>query len=333
MKPIYFPFTHVSQPVAQALNTCFKKFIVYRPIEDQMPKQMQFWVEKDILSVRVPVVEGKGELETAVKDFFRWAKLHLDDRGIKAPLLKTRNGFPPFFRRSSSSQIAADIKGQFQPGSTAKIAQPVLTAQIFLYFAQEFDRQNQALNRGLKLYRQKEADMMRQLKMETDSLADEYRGQEMHLPEISSEYMPLGRLEAWSRILLKDPQVSGLFVTHSPAVLEELLNRSPQAEKILQFESIPTCAPASAELAPWQHKLLADLDDMLEHQWTRDSGRWVDQPRFAAAENTVSLIAYLVPNQTPREFFSHCAQIESPDSPMAGDDSRYKNTLIGLVEF
>ena len=68
MKPIFFPFTYVSDSVAQALTACFGQFIVYQPLAGKIPEQMRPWVEKGILDIRVPVTEDQKELEAAVRN-------------------------------------------------------------------------------------------------------------------------------------------------------------------------------------------------------------------------------------------------------------------------
>jgi hypothetical protein len=227
----------------------------------------------------------------------------------------------------------ADIKAHVHGKPAAGAPESLLTARLFLYFAQEFDRQNQEVVRDLKRHRQQEAELIRQLKMEDDSLTAEFQKEEMQIPDDSADYMVLDRLKAWTRILLKDTDMSGIFITHIPAVLQEILEKTPTAEKILHFESIPTCTAMTAEPAPWRQKLVSDLAYIVEHKWAPTAGRLFNQPGFPAATNTVSLSVYLVPDQTPRDFFSRCAQIQPPDRDASCPGGKFKNTLIGLIEY
>jgi hypothetical protein len=332
MKPIYFPFTYVADSVAQALAACFGKFIVYQPLTGNMPEQMRPWVEKGIIDVRVPVTEDQSYLEAEVENYLSWADLHFGGSGLKPLFLKVWKDSIPFFKASSSSQIVADIKKRNHGKSAVRAPEPLLAARRFLYFAQEFDRQNQEVTQDLKRHRQQETELIRQLKMEDDTLTAEFQKEEVQMPDDSAGYMVLDRLEAWSRIWLEDTDLSGIFITHIPAVLQELLDRTPTAEKLLSLESIPACTAMTAELNPWQQSLVSDLAHIVEHKWAPTTGRLSDRPGFQAAENTVSLSVYLVPDQMPRGFFSHCAQIEPPDRDASCPGGRFKNTLIGLVE-
>jgi hypothetical protein len=333
MKPICFPSTYVSDSVAQALTACFGQFIVYQPLAGKIPDQMRPWVEKGILDIRVPVTEDQKELEAVVKNYLSWADLHFDGSGLKPPFLQTWKDAIPFFKASSSSQVVADIKEQVHGKPASRAPEPLLTARLFLYFAQEFDRQNQEVTRDLQRHRQQEAGLIRQLKMEEDSLTAEFQKEAVQIPDDSADYMVLDRLEAWTRILLKDTDISGIFITHIPAVLQELLDKTPTAEKLLHFESIPTCTAMTAESAPWRQKLVSDLAHIVEHKWVPTAGRPSDQSDFPAAANTVSLSVYLAPDQMPRDFFSRYVQIQPPDRDTSCPGGSFKNTLIGLIEF
>ena len=170
MKPIFFPSTCVSDSVAQALAACFGQFIAYQPLAGKIPEHMRPWVEKGILDIRVPVTADQKELEAVLKNYLSWADFNLAGSGLKPPFLKTWKDGIPFFNASAPSKIVADIKEQVH-GKPASIApDPLLEARLFLYFAQEFDRQNQELARDLKRHRQQETELIRQLKMEDDSL-------------------------------------------------------------------------------------------------------------------------------------------------------------------
>jgi hypothetical protein len=331
MKPIYFPFTYVSDSVAQALAACFGKFTVYQPLPGKIPGPMQSWVDKGIMDVRVPVDKDQKELETIVKNYLSWANLHFEGSGSKPAFLRAWKDTIPFFSSSSSSRVIADIKEQAHGNLIAKAPDPVLSARIFLYFAQEFDRQNNEVALDLRHYLQKEEELIRELKMEDDDTTAAFRQEEIQMPDDTSDYMVSDRLQAWTRILLKDKDVSSIFITHIPAVLEELLEKTPTAEKLLYFESIPTGTATTDTPASWQTKIISYLSDIVENKLNGTSGWKNDRPEFPAAESTTSLSVYLVPDQMPRDFFSRCAGIEPPECNAHRCGNGSKNTLIGLI--
>ena len=333
MKPVYFPFTYVTDPVAQALAACFGQFIVYQPLAGKIPEMMSPWIEKGILDVRVPEAEDQKELETMVKNYQSWADLHIVRPGSRPSLIQTWKDAVPFFASSSSSQVMADVKEQVRGESTARGTMSVSADIIFLYFAQEFDRHNDEITLDIKQYRQKEAELMRDLKMEDDSLTAEFQKEAALNPDDSAGYMLMERLDAWTRILLRDIDLSGIFITHLPAVMQELLDRTPTVEKLLQVESIPTNPVLTAEHASWQKKLRSALSYIVDHKWPPATGRQVVCPDFPAAANTVSLSIYLIPDQMPRKYFSHCTRIESPGNVGYSSEDQMKNTVVGLIEF
>jgi len=333
MKPIFFPSTYVPDSVAQALTACFGQFIVYQPLAGNIPEQMRSWVERGVLDIRVPVTEDQNEFEAVVKNYLSWADLHFDGSGLKPPFLQTWKGAIPFFEASSSSQVAADIKTLLHGKPASRAPEPLLAARLFLYFAQDFDLQNQEVVRDLKRHHQQEAELMRRLKMEDDSLTAQFQKEDVLEPDESADYLVLDRLGAWTRILLKDAVISGIFITHIPAVLQELLDQTPTAQKLLSIKSVPTCMALTDKLAPWREQLMSDLAYIVEHKWSESPPRLPDQPSFRDAGKTVSLSVYLIPDQIPRDFFSHCAHIQPYDRDVPSGDGRFKNTLIGLIEF
>jgi hypothetical protein len=327
MKPIYFPFTYIPDAAAEAVAACFGQFIVYRPLNDKVPEEMQRWVHQGVLELRVPVTEHEKELKTAVKSYLDWANLHLRDTAEKPFDLKSRLGGLPFFDDFSSSKILADIKEKIQGGSTGKTSDPTLTARIFLCLAQEFDRQNHEAT--LELYRchKKNTHLIRQLKMEDDPLADEL--QMPPPPDLLADYMLSDRMQAWTRIFRRDADESGLFVTHSPAVMAHLLERSPTATRVLHLESIPLDIGKTAAGESWRENLALNLIRWTQSEQAPAAAVLEEGVKLSATETAVSLEIYHVPHQIPAEFFACCAELNDPEP--AVQTGKFKNTLIALI--
>jgi len=330
MKPIYFPFTFVSDRVAKAVTACFGQFIVYRPLNDKLPEQMQPWVDQGVLDLRLPVTENEKALKTAVKNYLDWANLHMQGSVKKTADLKSRMGALPYFDDASTSRILADVKEKIHGDPAGKIMDSTLSARIFLCLAQEFDRQNQEVADEIYRYHQQEADLIRQLKMEEDPLADEI--QEKPLPDLFADYMISDRLEAWTRIFLRDPDAAALFVTHSPAVMAHLLDKSPAAARVGRLESIPLESGKAAGSKSRQQKLASNLERLAHAEQSSAAADLWEGIDFPAAEATVSLNVYLVPNQIPAVFFASCAGFKSNDLEKSVQGAKFKNTLIAFIE-
>jgi hypothetical protein len=332
MKPIFFPYTYISNPLAEAVAACFGRFTVYQPLSDNLPLSMQPWVEKGVIDNRIPMKGDTKELAAAAENFQDWASLNVGSSSIHPASLKTLKASAPLLEASLSSQLVAEVKKQINRPTTDKSSDHILASRIFLYFAQEFDRQSQELDHVLEEFQKKEQDLIQDLKMEEDALAAEFKKDPGHMPDVNTDYLIAGRLEAWTRILFKDEQPSQLFVTHSKAVLEQLLDRAPTAEKILDLEAIPRLTTATMELAPWQEKLMVYLADIVEKRFSVASRATAEGFDIPTAENSVSLKIYLVPDQNCSQFFCLGAGIKGPESDRTYPTAGGRNTLLGLVE-
>ena len=332
MKPIYFPFTYASDRVAKAMATCFGSFFLYQPLTGNVPEQMQTWVDNGVVDVRVPIAEDERELKAAAKNYLDWVRLHIEGTGMKAASLKTLKSTLPAFDHLLSSHIVTDIKKKTLKDNTPQAPDFMMAARVFLYFAQQFDLQSHEVDGDLKRYRQKEEGLIRELKMEEDFLAMEFQKNQIQMTNTSADYLSADRLEAWTRIFLKDSEISGLFVTHSPIILDHLLNRSLTAQKLLELESIPLGAEMTAANDSWQTHLVSNLADVIENKRPLPDCGQIDVPACPDAQDTISLSIYLVPDQLPRDFFTRYANIKLSDVDRPCRTDRFKNTLIGLIK-
>ena len=332
MKPTYFPYTYVSDPVAEALSACFGQFTVYRPLKEHPSEQLQRWIKRGVADVRVPVAGNENEVMAAVKNYQTWADLHREGSSEKAAIFRTHLDPVPFFSELSTRKIVKDIKENVAGKANTPLPDTVLTARIFLYFAQEFDRQNHELSDDLIHHQQREAALIRHLKMEEDPVAAEFSKDPVQLPDPFADYMISDRLAAWARIFCRDPDASGLFVTHSAAVLDHLLDRASTAARMMHLKSIPSGKTENAAIKSWQARLALNLVRYLEQDQIEVSDQSMEPLDLPAADNMVSLSVYRVPDQTPYEFFARCAAIDWPRADAPEYTSQFKNTLIALVQ-
>ena len=106
MKPLYFPYTYIADPVAEAVAACFGQFTVYQPLADRLPPSMQPWVDKDIIDIRIPVRGDEKALKSAAGNYLNWADLHAGSSRVTRAALKTLTAAAPLLDASLSSQIA-----------------------------------------------------------------------------------------------------------------------------------------------------------------------------------------------------------------------------------
>jgi hypothetical protein len=332
MKPIYFPFTYVPHGVAQALATCFERFIVYQPSGKKVPDEMQPWIAANVMEVRVPDQADDQTLEKVVKDFRSFAGLHYDSKNLKTAAFLGRQFTIPFFSETSSSRILSDLKKGPSSDSAETGSDPLFCARVFLGFAQDFDRQKDELNQGLGVHAQQSFELLKTLKgeKEIDSaalpLAAESRADD------SGEYMALARLQAWALLFQKDPVGSGLFVTSSKSVFNQLMAKLPAAEKILQSAGLPAVEIKNRAFNSWRDSFLKHLNRLVETQWPASKDIGVDLPLKNDGGTNFKLTLYLVPGQIPRDFFAQYLEARHSPKKQPNQKVKFKNTLVGLVE-
>ena len=332
IKPIYFPFTYVPQGVAQALAACFQHFIVYQPSGKKVPDEMQLWVAANRMEVRVPDQTDDQAIEKVVKDFRSFASLHNDSRNLKTAAFLGQLSGIPFFSETSTSRIVSDLKKGGPPDSAETGSDPLFCARIFLGFAQDFDRQGDELNRGLGVHEQQSFELLKTLKgeTETDSAANPL-GTESRVDD-PGEYMALARLQSWALLFQNDPIGSGLFVTSSKSVFNQLMAKLPAFEKILQSARLPAVEIKDKAFNSWRDSFLKHLTRLVETHWSASPDISTDLPLNSAGGTNVMLTLYLVPGQIPWDFFAQYLEARELPKKLPNQKAKFKNTLIGLVE-
>ncbi|MEE9497414.1 MAG: hypothetical protein V3V39_12865 [Desulfobacterales bacterium] len=332
MKPIYFPYTYVPQGVAQALAACFQRFIVYQPSGKKVPDEMQPWVEANLMEVRVPDPTDDQAIEKVVKDFRSFASLHNDSKNLKTAAFLGQHSAIPFFSETSTSRIVSDLKKGGSSDSAETGSDPLFCARVFLGFAQDFDRQGDELNQGLGVHEQQSFELLKTLKGETeiDSAANPL-GAASKVDD-PADYMVLARLQSWALLFQNDPVGSGLFVTSSKSVFNQLMAQVPAFEKILQSAGLPAVEIKDKAFNSWRDSFLKHLTRLVETHWSASKDIGVDLPLNSGGGTNVMLTLYLVPGQIPWDFFARYLEARQLPKKQPNQKAKFKNTLVGLVE-
>ena len=331
MIPIFFPYTYISNRVAEAVAACFGQFMVYQPLADRLPATMAPWVDRGIIDVRIPVQGNDGELASAVKNYMEWANLNIGSTGINPSSLKTLQASAPLLDPSLSSHVVAEVKKQAgrHPGDPSP--DPLVSARVFLHFAQKFDQQSTELDNVLEEFEKKERDLIQDIKFEADALAAELMQDTGSIPDANTDYLIAERLDAWTRLLLKDSTPPGLFVTHRPAVLAHMLEAAPRCEKILDVETIPGFDQTSGTPAPWQDRIVSYLSDIIYDKFDNAATKKMPDLKLTPGDDTVALKIYLVPEQNALQLFCRVAGLKDPGPDPTSTGAGAINTLLGLI--
>ena len=328
MKPLYFPFTYISKPTAQALAACFAQTSVYQLAASKIPDEMRESADQGLFEIRTPVDDDGKKLDAIVKEYRTWADVH---RGSEIGFLKSMADTIPYFDETASSQIRAEIKKTGKKSPSPEKPDPLVRARLFLHMAQELDLENDRLTRDLVAVEAMEEDFMKELKGEDDE--DPARAAAIQALESDDpgHYMTQERMESWALLMQQDPQVSGLFITNSRAVLDLLLDRMPEMAQVNRFDAVPAGVPDAEARAAWQDELIKHLENLADGPWPTDVEPIPDPTEVPRSKTTVALTLFIAPGKTPHEFF---AEVLENDALKTGstDDPRFKNTLIGLIE-
>ena len=330
MKPIYFPFTFITKPVCQRLAACFRQTDVYQISSIKIPDEMQQWEKSGILDIRIPVKYDGDKLDAILKQYRSWANSH---QGSEMAFLKARAHEIPFFDETSTRQIAADIKskGGRQNRSQEK-PDPLLNAALFLHLAQEYDMQNLTLTEDLQSIEAMEQDFMKDLKGDNHALDEEIAPEktlEVHDP---GHYMTKERVHAWTRIMQRDQEGSGFFVTTSRSVFETLIDSAPEAELVGVLDAIPVVDHEVEVLETWRDELMKHLEMLATVVWIAKTDPIITAPEIPGFETTVSLTLYIVPGNTPHEFFNRYVEHDVFNYKEKYRKVKLKNTLLGLIQ-
>ncbi|OQX26325.1 MAG: hypothetical protein BWK80_11060 [Desulfobacteraceae bacterium IS3] len=325
MKPIYFPFTYISEQTAAALAACFRQTAIYQPSELKLPETIRKYSENGILDIRRPVSGNDDRLNAIIKEYRRWAEFH---QGTGKAFFNIQGNKIPFFDDTKPSSIRADILRSAKPengSSEAEAADLLLAARIFLCIAQDFDTQHHELNTDLVSFEKMEQNLMKNLRGEDfDEIGiknDAFR----FLREDAGIYMTAERIKAWTRLMLHDSESSGLFITDSRAVFEHIGESAADAEKVFYFKEI-----ATDDAGGTRENLEQYLDMLVKNP---DSVSADSLPKLPAGERegrSLSLKLCLVPGESPDEFFGRYIQ-----QTVFYENKKilFPNTVFGLIEF
>ncbi len=328
MKPIYFPFTYISESVLEALSAFFKQIIVYQPSSLNIPESMQKQADSNLLEIRIPVKGDENKIDDIVKDYKSWANIH---QGSEMAFFKTKPDMIPFFGEFSTSQIKADIKKKERKQQNEKKQDSLLNARIFLHIAQEFDLQNWEINKDLLLLEEQTLNLIDNLKGDDELSFKENDREKVLKIDFQSEYMTPDRIIAWTHLLQYDQDMSNLFITNSRSVVEHLVEKTPEAKIVLSIDSIPLTNSKDKKTEKWQESLIRQLELLLENSLPASEDIKIKSPFDKDAGKKVSLTLYLVPGEAPYKFFTRIAWHKTPAEEI-NKEAGFNSTLIGFVE-
>ena len=326
----YFPFTYMSDELIGPLTRSLGPLAVYQGLESSVPDHMRRWAAQSQLDMRFPAGVDQSRLQQALADFRAWADLHQGSLADLAAFLRAGAKGAPLVDETDPTQISTQIRSH---GQEPLVADPLFQACLFLVIAQDYDTHQEALSRELATVERMEQHMLSHLAGTPHEEAQELGarltpGQTPAIQE-AGLYMIDERIQAWALLAGCDVGTPWAYVTTSRAGLEAMLDRLPQARKILQW-SQETEDPTGAEGAAvaMRRELLRKLA-FSEDPWAVPVSSPV--PLDGSAEGP-GIAFYCLPGCSPRRALALLHRQTGFDQSHALENSEPNNTLIGIMD-
>ena len=329
MKPLFFPFTYITEPTINACLGFFNGISVPQASMKTIPEPMRQWTDQGCLDVRVPGQEASRVFHATLMETENWARYH---RGGVASFLKGHQEKVPFFGSSSISQIKQDIRTTNRENPhDASLEDAVLKARVFLHMAQEFDIHHQSLSQQLLQQEAMEKNMYQELKGE-DSPPDRPLGTDKSWDnEDPFEYMMLDRLRAWSHVTLSHGRVQGPLVTTYASVMALIQEHVLDTESLIPAGVVPPIDKNMASVKKERQNLEDYCEKLIKTPMSHlaDSGLLDTYP--AKAVDTFSMKLYLLPGIAAHDFIARFLEVTFQGTHDGLETSDAVNTLIGYI--
>jgi hypothetical protein len=263
MIPVYFPFTHISTPVAEAICRSFGGLVVYRPLEQIPAQHREVPAGRLPIDIRVPAKGDDQRLIDLYHEYRKWGDFHEDGTHI---LKKWGHDIPD--AETFVTQIRSDI---FSGGSRRPEApDPLFSARLFLLAAHDYDAAKETVDQAMAASEINMARLVSELKgtSEPPDADNVYV-----LNEDPGAIMTEARLLSWYRLARRDPDVDfGFLITTSSAVCDALMDHAPSGRLLRSWDGLPSpadekqraawaaCLNAAAGMAPDESTMLSELE-------------------------------------------------------------------------
>lgn len=332
MEPIYFPFTTILKPALAKFGMWDAPLVLYAPTKGGISPDITNMAAAGLLGVRIPVPADEDKLKKVIKAYGDWARQHVGDPGGLAAFKAAHGDGAPFFDDTYIASIRSAIK-KYPDGRQSEANRPdnLLQARLFLLMAQQFDVQNDGLDRDFDALMQMERSLYKELKgldehLDIKSVPVEDRGARM----------TDARLSAWSRLFLADnpkpaPTASDIFVTDSPAVFEYLQELVPTLKPVFTIKDSGAFMGDDPDAVSKRKKFNAFLEALAGQPETLVPEALAAKYVLSNPENGGALTIAVAPYMSPAALFNTCLGAKTVADIGLCSDRHHQSTLIGLV--
>jgi hypothetical protein len=338
MTPIYFPHTYIPEAVANAVHTYFSSFMVCTPSQGLVPQAMREWQQDGLIEILEPSNGDEERLLLLLKDFHNWATLHGDGHHSGFDYFRSHKGVVPFFDDTSVTKILADIKRE-TPNDLASSEARYYGARVFLSIAQEMDAEADSLAIDMQRHHELEKRLFNELAGDDKPVSAQLKPM---VSEASAhmDYMMAERLMAWWLLVSGITKQTGgylpaVFVTANRPAIDNLVDLTTEAQKIITLEGIPAAIRKEGENTSWHRELLDRLRTITiaePHVDMFGGMDWPAAPQIDHRTAQLNLTIYLITGQSPSAFFnSTICQTDFSDNEQELSP-RAQSTVLALIE-
>jgi hypothetical protein len=216
-RPILFPHTAIASADLEALLSVFGNIRLQRAADTDLPPHLRRAVADGRLTLEVPQAEDGVDIPRLAADYRQWLATN---RGAETRVRHRHRGTPPMIDDTSVARIRTQIMAAREKPITQEKDDSRHLAQIFLMAAEAWTRENAALQAEMDAHARKERELFAQLHGDPSELAVFPRMTRVSAPIDPCAQMTPEWLSSWSRLVIAQPDISGLWITLSDAVVE-----------------------------------------------------------------------------------------------------------------
>ena len=238
IKPIFFPFAHITQMEMDMISMFFEPFFYLPPCgENRLDPAVSEALEKGLMAVHFPSAPTLEQVEAQAEGYKDLARMNRDGRiGLREFL---RMG--PFLKSDTSvGAIRSGIeKGARGARHTVESAEDANRDLLFLYLSAVFDREKRAVEAQFQSVRAAERHLFEAMRGK-EGKKDLPAEHSSRLEDLGG-YMTEERIHAWARYSAQtlppmEPSVLPVYVTTSPSVFDCMISSAQSVINILDIE-------------------------------------------------------------------------------------------------
>lgn len=259
MKPVYMPFTYLTEPTARILSALMGPVLVYQPLENRIDGSLTALADQGLIDIRTPLTGDENRLAAALSEFTQWAGENPGRSTPGADYVGSLQGTVPYFDDSSISRIRSEIKQYKGRPADTNAQETGFGARLFLAAAEQNDRATAHLDQNLEHFKALEQGFLDSLPQGDEAEFSRHALGLQLWREDPGAKRTEQRIRSWATLAVADSEWPNCFIiTTSPAVVDMLVESWDAVMSIEQLASIPL-AIASDDAPLILNTVLAEL--------------------------------------------------------------------------